>query len=492
MHTKKNEVQKSIKKNTVYNAIKNVTSLFFPLITFPYISRVLQPDNLGKINFGNSIISYFSLIASLGISTYAIRECAKLKNNRNELSSLSSELFSINILTTFFSYIFLAITLIFASPLSEYKLLIIVQSSSILFTTLGAEWLNMAMEDFKYITVRTICSHLLSVVLILLFVRDPDDYINYAIISVASSGMANIANMICRRKYCKTKFVIHLNLKTHLKPILILFSTLLAQTIYLNTDITLLGFLCGDYEVGLYSTSVKIYQIANTLVTSVTIVIIPRISIYFNLKNYEKINDLIKSTLNFIIVFGLPVIVGINCVAPELIEIFAGSQYIGAVSSLRVLTIALPFSAIANVIANVILIPTGKEKNVLASCSFGALFNFLGNLFLIPHLGVIAAAVTTALSELIVVILTSRFINNQIKVENKLKMLISPIIGCLGIIGVTCVCNLLLSSLFIKFISIVVSSILIYGSILVVLKNEFVIKNLTPLIQKIFKPNSLK
>ena len=129
----------SVKKNTIFNTIKTVFGIIFPLITFPYISRVLMAENVGKVNFGNSIVSYFSLIASLGVSTYAIRECSKVRDNQDELNKTASQIFSINIVSTLISYLALAVTLIVARPLDNYRELICIQSATILFTTLGAD-----------------------------------------------------------------------------------------------------------------------------------------------------------------------------------------------------------------------------------------------------------------------------------------------------------------------------------------------------------------
>ena len=189
-------MQKSnVKKNTVFNTVKTVFGIIYPLITFPYISRVLLAENVGKVNFGNSIVSYFSLIASLGVSTYAIRECSKVRDNQEELNRTASQIFSINIISTLISYFALVITLIVAQPLENYRELICIQSATILFTTLGADWINSAMEDFKYIAVRTIGMQLVSLALMFLFVRRPEDYIKYAVISVVASSGANIINI---------------------------------------------------------------------------------------------------------------------------------------------------------------------------------------------------------------------------------------------------------------------------------------------------------
>ena len=178
----------SIKKNTVYNIIKTASSILFPIITFPYISRVLQPDNIGKINFGSSIVGYISLLATLGVTTYAIRECSKVKNDREELGKLSGEILSINLFTTFIAYLVLAVLLLLYGKLRDYRLLILIQSMSVIFTTLGADWLNTAMEDFRYITIRSVAFQVISVILMFVFVREPDDYLKYAIITVLSSN----------------------------------------------------------------------------------------------------------------------------------------------------------------------------------------------------------------------------------------------------------------------------------------------------------------
>ena len=162
--------QKSIKKNSIYSMLKTGSAILFPLITFPYISRVLLTDSVGKINFGLSIVSYFSLIASLGINTYAIRECSAARENKEKLSNIASQIFSINIVTTVMAYIALAITLLCYPRLENYRVLIVVQSLTIGATTLGADWLNSAMEDFKYITLRTVTFQFLSLVLMFILV----------------------------------------------------------------------------------------------------------------------------------------------------------------------------------------------------------------------------------------------------------------------------------------------------------------------------------
>lgn len=162
-----------------------------------------MPENVGKVNFGTAYISYFSMIASLGITTYAIRECSAVREDINMMEKKASEIFSINICTTIIAYLLLGLSMILFRNLDNYRLLIIIQSSSIIFMTLGADWLNATVEDFKYITIRTIVFQFISLILMFLFVKTPNDYIKYAAISVFSTSAANVVNMFYRRRICK-------------------------------------------------------------------------------------------------------------------------------------------------------------------------------------------------------------------------------------------------------------------------------------------------
>src|SRR5574344_1032795 len=389
----------SVKKNTVLNIIRTLSSVVFPLITFPYISRVLHAENIGKVNFGNSIISYASLIASLGISTYAIRECSKVRDDKEKLNDISSQLLSINLISTLVSYVFLIFLLLFWNFLHEYKILIIIQSLAVIFTTLGADWINTAMEDFKYITIRSLVFQLISIVAMFLFVRKPEDYVVYAAITVLSSSGANIVNIVYRRRFCKTRITFHIDWKTHMPPIFMLFAVTLFSIIYTNVDMTMLGIMKGDKDVGIYSTAVKIYNIVNMTVASIAAVVLPQLSYNFNKKDYAEVNRLILYAARFIAVLGLPCIAGIDAIAEEIVTVVACAEYVSAAVPLRILSIALLFSYMGGLVGNMILIPSGKEKICLVATGISAALNFIGNLLLIPKLGIVAAALTTAVSE---------------------------------------------------------------------------------------------
>lgn len=479
----------SIKKNTFLNLIRTLSSIIFPLITFPYTRRVLHAENIGKIDFCSSIISYIQLFATLGITTYAIRECSKVKNDKNELGDVASQIISLNIISMIIAYILFAFLLLFWRKLDGYRLLIIIQSISILFTTLGAEWLNVAMEDFKFITLRTFCFQIISIICMPLFVHKPEHYIIYAGIGVLSSSGVNIVNIIYRRRFCKIRFTIHIEWKRHLKPIITLFAICLSSIIYVNVDTTMLGIIRGDFEVGLYSTAVKLYTIINTTVASIVQVVISKLTFQYaqKEKDYNKINDLLKYAAQFIMTFGFPCVIGINLIASETITIIAGNEYLGAVLALHILTIALFFSYLGGFVGNIILTPQGKDKVNLKNCCISAIINIILNCIFIPKWGLYAAAATTAISELIAFFLALIHVEKDVDKRGIAKLAVSPILGCLVMIIISIPIKYFVHVLVYRFLLVIISCSVSYFIVLIICHNEIAVGIIKTLHNKITK-----
>lgn len=465
--------QKSIQYNAIYNIIKSVASVIFPLITFPYASRVLLTEGIGKVNFAQSVVSYFVLISSLGLSTYAIRECASARKDKEQLSKVANELFSINMMTTLFAYLLLGITLIFARSLQEYRMLIIIQSSSILLATLGTDWLTSAMEDFRYITLRTVGFQILSLALLFAFVRTPDDYIAYAIISVISGSGSNVMNIFYRRRYCRVRFTTKMQLKQHIVPILWMFVMLLSQNIFNQADITMLGLIHGDHAVGLYSTSIKIYTIVNRVITSVVWVVLPRLSVFYAEQNHEQINALLRKILGFITVLGLPCAVGVFLLAEEIILIVGGETYLAAAPVLQVLMFALLFSLFGGgFFGNVIMLPSKRERYFMVACCISAGINVITNGLLIPHFGIYAAAATTALSELVLLTILALKVRKEVHFGSLGRLFIGPLLGCAVIVVTALSVSHFVSDLWLRTILTVALGAIGYGIVLIISKHE--------------------
>jgi len=476
---------RSLKINTIFNAIKTFSSIIFPLITFPYISRTLLAENVGKVNFGLSIISYFTLIASLGITTYAIRECAAVREDRKKLSQIASQIFSINIITTFFSYLLLVLTLVFYSKLENYKLLITIQSLSILFATLGTDWINSAMEDFKYITIRTVSFQVISLVLMFIFVRKPDDYLLYACISLVSSSGANILNIWYRKRYCDIKFTFNIDWKKHLSPIILLFVMILAQNVFSNVDTTMLGLMHGDREVGIYSTAHKINSIVSQVVTSVLWVIMPRMSLYFAQNNYSEVNKLLRKLLGLNCLIGFPCAVGIFMMSKDIILIIGGEEFTDASPVLQLSILSFIISLFGgNLLGNAVLLPSKKEKYYMIVCCITAVINIITNYIFIPLYGAMAAAGTTAFCSLCILVMLLFRVDKNIKLTKLTNLIVTPLIGCMFIV---CVCFGLsfVNNIFIRTLFSVAFSVLIYIAVEIIIKNELTLQLIRPLFERL-------
>ena len=466
----------SLKANVVLNTIKQCCSILFPIVTIPYVYRVLGADVYGKYNFGFSFISYFVLIAGLGINTYAIREGARIREKRIEISNFANEIFSINILSSVVAYCVLFLTLILWRKLDAYSRLILVQSSSIVLNTLGIDWINSIYEDFKYITIRYILFQVIALVLLFVFVKTPDDYIKYASINVFANSGANILNFFyTRNKYFSPHLILNKKIFKHLRPIMILFVNTLAVTIYINSDITLIGVFMTDTDVGIYSAAVKIYSIIKQILNAIIMVIIPRIAYYIGSKQTEKYNVLLNKTINVIFCLIFPSIVGTFILSDSIISVMGGMEYISGTVPLKVLCISLCFAVLACFYTNAILITNKQEKIVMIVTICSAMVNIVLNIFFIPLLGIVGASITTVIAEMIVCIVSIIKARKLCHIEYSLACYLQYIVACLVMGIVVYIIKLNVLNVFMSLAFSIMIGVTCYFGLLIVMKNKLAI-----------------
>lgn len=391
----------SLKKNVVLNAMRVFMSTFFPIITFPYASRVLLPEGIGMVSFARSFVDFFIMIASLGVGAYGVREIAKVRDNKAELSTVTKEIFTINICSTAVAYFLLFAAVFFVPKLSEYRSLIILISSKILFIVLGFEWLFGGLEDFKYITVRAFFFQILSVALLYLFVKEPDDYLIYASIAVISNVGSNICNWFYSRKFIDFSLVKKLELKKHLKPIFILFATAVVGTIHVVLDKIMLGIICDDWHVGIYTVADKINRLVIAMVLAVGAVVVPRISYYFKKGEIGKFKELVHKNFDFMFLISLPCFVGLFLVGKAAILAFCGDDFTSSIPVMRMMTVLIVIIGINGVFSSQTFIPMGKEKSVFYYTCVAVFINVILNFILIPLYNVYGASIATVCSEFV-------------------------------------------------------------------------------------------
>lgn len=467
----------SIKTNAILNTARTVMGIIFPLITYPYVSRVLQVETLGMYNFSSSIISYFVLFAGLGVSNYAIREGTKYRDKPQMISTFVSEIFSINTLSMILSYIALTIVLTIVPKFHNYGTTILILSIQMFFNTIGLPWLCNIYEDFFAITVRTLTMQLVSLIAIFLFVKSPNDLNVYAAITALAGGGANIFNFFyARRNYTKFRFTFACNIKKHLKPILILFSTSLTIVIYTSSDSTMLGFFTNDYQVGLYGSAVKIYNVIKNILSAIIVVLIPRFSVLLNTDGEKwKAEKLFSESANALTVLMLPMVVGLCMLAEDIIYLIAGESYLAGTTSLQILSVATFFSLYAYMFTHCILVPLKKENLVFKITLLSALTNIGLNFFFIPLWGINGTAITTIIAEMIVFALTYRYASYEINIANIKRNFMTSLVGTMGVAILVCFLKNLISKGFVRVIISVVLSVVLYAVILIIMKNDIIL-----------------
>lgn len=477
-------IEKNIKLNAFLNSLKTLLTILFPLITVPYLSRILGKDAYGKFNFSVSIVSYFILIAGLGINTYAIREGAKVRNDKKKENNFASEVFSLNLFSTILSYALLILCLFLSRKLAVYKSFILIISLNIIFITLGADWVNSIYEDYLYLTIRYIFVQIFAIIAMILFVRNENDLVKYVWIYLFAQVGANISNIFHIRRYVKLRLIFNRRILGHLSAVLILFISTVATTIYVNSDITILGILKDDASVGVYSVASKIYAAAKQIAIAGTVVTIPRLASYLGEKDYDKYNGLLKKIYNVLFSVTIPLFTGLFMVSKNVLLIIGGVGYEEGTKTLQVLCIASAFSIIAYFYAQCILIPNSKEKYFSIATVIAAFVNIVGNFIIIPYLNHTGAAITTLISEMISMFICWHFSKGLYKESLEKRTAISTICSS-GLIVVVC---LLLNRIEINYFLLTVIEICICGIgyivIMYAFKNKYFISLLTSFVKQ--------
>ena len=410
---------KSVKFNFIMNMILTASSFIFPLITFPYVSRVLLVEGNGYVSFATSVLTYFTMFASLGIPSYGIRACAQARDDRKELSKVTQELLIINIATTVLVSIVFVITLFTVLQFKEQQTLLWINGVTLVLNAIGVNWLYSALEQYTYITVRSLVFKILSIILMFVFVHQQQDYIIYGAITVFATGGSNILNFINMRKFISFKPVGNYNFKRHLKPILYFFAASAATSVYTNLDTVMLGFIgsqeSATYQVGLYNAAVKLKTILVTAVTSLGTVLLPRLSYYITQKMENEFKDMIVKSFNFVLIFAVPLCIYFILFAQDTMLLLSGEAFLGAVVPMQILMPTLVFIGLSNITGMQILVPIGKEKFLLISIVAGAILNLILNAVWIPMWGATGASISTLIAEVLVLVVQIWLLRKQLK-----------------------------------------------------------------------------
>lgn len=385
----------SVKVNYILNLINTGTQMLFPLITFPYVCRVIEADGIGQINFFQSIISYISLFTCLGIPMYAIREIARDRSDVVQMNRTAMEILLLHSMLTLVGYAIVAILCLTVPQIQVNIPLFLILSLTIFFTAIGCEWFYQGIEDFKYITIRGLIIKTVSVVLLFIFVKSKTDLLYYGCYTVFGVLGGNIFNFFRLRKYIHRENIIfsELHIKRHIKPVLKVFSFSVVTSIYLQLNTVLLGFLKNALAVGYFAVATKVMQMLLTMSACLGSVMMPRASHLIAENREDEFNRLIQKSYDFTLAIALPMTIGLIFCAPSLITALCGVKFEHSILPSQIIAPIILMVAISNVFGIQVLFPKGKINVVTLCCGIGAVADLILNLCLIPFFSYIGTSI---------------------------------------------------------------------------------------------------
>ncbi|MBS4806733.1 MAG: flippase [Paraprevotella sp.] len=416
----------SIKKNFFYSSILTTANYIFPFLTYPYVSRVLGVNKIGACNFVDSIIHYFILISMLGISSIGIREIAKNKRNHNELSNTFNNLFWLTGLCTLIATLILLIFIYSIPQLYAHKNLMLIGGLKLISNFLLIEWLFKGLEDFKYITQRTLIVKCIYVICVFCFVREQADYPIYYLLLTLMISLNALCNCMYARKYVRIKRP--KAIFKYMKPFAIMGLYAILTNMYTTFTTAFLGFKSGETHVGYFSTATKIFSILISLYTAFTGVMLPRMSSLLSEGRHEQFRLLLNKSVNILMTISIPLIIFSTFNAPDIINVIAGNGYEGAILPMQIcmpLIFIIGYEQITIVQG---LLPLKKDKAVLINSVIGAFIGIVGCFVLIPNLQSIGASLVWLSSEICVLLSAGLFMWKYEKIKFPFSKLIKMLL----------------------------------------------------------------
>lgn len=389
----------SIKKNFLYNLILTLSSYIISFIVFPYVSRVLGVEFYGKVGFAENVVSYFSLFSTLGITVIGVREIAACGKDREKRSDVFSSLIGLLVLNTAIVLLIFFTAIAFIPRFRAEHTLLLFGSFSLVCTALAIEWFYQGTENFRYVTLRTLAIRIVYAFCVFLFVKDPQDFVLYYVLTVVSVVLNTSINLFYSRNFADFSFS-RIKIRQFFKPFYSLGLYRLMVSMYTTFNVVFLGFVCSDETVGYYYVSTKIYTICIGVLTAFTSVMMPRMSNLLSNNQFSQFKENIGKSFELVFSFAFPIIVGCVILASPLISLLSGNGYEGAVVPMRIIMPVVMISGLAQIWVIQVLMPLKEDKIILYGAIVGAAVGVALNFLLTGKLGAVGSALVLLLSEL--------------------------------------------------------------------------------------------
>ena len=465
--------KKSIMKNYIYNLSYQILTLILPIVTTPYLARVLGATGIGIYGYTFSICTYFNLFGSLGVALYGQREIAYNQDNKAKRNRIFYEIIILRFITMAISILIYAFCFMRHGDYVLYYRILVLE---LIATAFDISWFFQGMEEFKKTVIRNILVRIVAVSLVFVFVKQTTDLYKFVLIYSLADLVGNLSLWIYLPRYLRGEKIGKIVATKHLIPILMLFVPQISNQLYKMLDTTMIGRIISDKsETGYYEQAQKIVRLLITIVTSLGTIMIPRIANTFEKGNNKKIIAYIEDSFCFTFLLSFPMMIGISCVANSFVPFFLGAGYDKVILLIRVICPILLLLGIANVVGTQYLLPTKRQKEYTNSIIFGVIINFILNFILIRKYESIGASIATVISQLSIDIIQLYMVRKEINLKNVLfssfKYLISAIV-----MGVVCVMIfVVMKQASVKTMIIqVFAGAITYGVALIALKDRFV------------------
>jgi len=465
---------KSIAKNYIYNLIYQVLVIILPIVTIPYLSRILGAENVGISSYTMSIAAYFILFGTLGVGLYGQREIAYVQESKFDKSKIFYEIIILRFITMAISILIFYFT--FASN-GEYEIYYKILLIQLLANSLDITWFFQGQEEFKKVVIRNIIIKLLGIVSIFIFVKTQSDLWKYMLITVLYEFLGNISLWLYLPKYLQKIKINEINMWRHFIPTIKFFVPQIAIQVYTILDKTMLGIITANMtEVGIYEYSQKIVKMVLTLVTALGIVVAPRIANVFKNGKQEEINQHLKNSVNFVWFLGIPLMLGLIAISKCFVGWFFGEEF---ASMWKVIIVGTPIIlaiGISNVTGIQYLLQVKEEKFFTISVVIGAIINFILNMILISHYAAIGAIIASVIAEITITVLHILYIRKKVDISGWFKCSIKYWLAGIIMFIILVLINENIILGFYNTVLQVVVGVIIYIGILLLLKDSFVVK----------------
>ena len=414
------DTQPSLKKNIAISTLYQILLIILPIVTAPYIARVLGPDQSGVYDYTTSIMTYFAMFAALGTASYGVREIARVRDD----AAMRSKLFwEIELMTVMTSSACIVVWFIFIALTPQYKTIYLVLTMGLLSTMFDISWFFAGMEQFKYTVTRNAACKLIGVILMFLFVKKQEDLLLYVIIIISSTMIGNLSMWLYVPRFVEKVDFRTLTFRKHFHETLIYFVPTVATSVYTVLDRTLIGVITKNKaENGCYHYAMQIVNMMKALTfSSLNMVLGSRLSFLFAEKKYDEIKEKIADSTNYILFMGIGICFGMIGVAKRFVPVFLGAGYDRVVTMLILMSPIVIIIGISNCLGSQYFTPAGYRKLSARYIIIGAVVNLLLNLVLIPKFWGYGAIVASLIAEGAITVLYLKNCNGYLRVSTIIK-----------------------------------------------------------------------